>query len=182
MTAPEDKTPEQVLTELHDAGELETFVREAITEGVRLDAEKLMTGRQDRDSAERLLLEFQFHGATPFINSALFSWLYLAFDEILDGKDANEALGLKRRRGQSKNVSALYAPAVALFVYLWETETVRSNVTDTVLRQMAVRAATKFFLRGERTITNALRAATELNTSLERRVMWAVVHEHRPGN
>jgi hypothetical protein len=150
--------------------DLAEFMRQAIQDGIRRDIAKLANGKQDRDAAESLLTQFCNGGANPKKHRELFNWFSAAFERIIAGTDANEALGLKRKRGQKKRAGEVDSVAIAMYVKL--------KCQEGMLPLQAKEAAVEFFAREIRTIENALRDV-ELNPQLDKQDMWRYIHQYR---
>jgi hypothetical protein len=112
---------------------------------------RLDGGQRDPKAALALMQLFRNHGSSRPLPPDMYEWLYGAFGSVIDGMDADKALGSKKGKGERKHF-AIDELAIACCVEL--------DRRKGLSRADSIDAAATFYSKGERTIENAVRAVT----------------------
>lgn len=143
--------------------------RRIVEDGISEDVKALEGGRQDMEAATSLLEEFRLSNPQD-VPPRLFDWLHEVFGRILKGEAAEEALGMKRRRGERKKSGRVDPIAIAMFVEL--------DTRQGANLERAMENACEYFKRELDTIRAALKYVT-VEPRLSEETMRDYIREHR---
>jgi hypothetical protein len=143
--------------------------RRIVDDGIADDVKALKDGRQDMQAARSLLEEFRLSNPRD-MPELLFSWLHDVFGRILDGEAPDEALGMKRGRGERRTSGKVDPLAIAMYVDLLARRGVE--------RACAINKACEYFAREIDTILAALKD-NEPDPDLSEDRMEEYIQDHR---
>jgi hypothetical protein len=133
-----------------DGNELESLTdgaKEARQRLIRSLVMRLDGGKRDREAALELMRMFRNHGTSQPLPPDMYDWLSSAFGNVIEGMDADTALGSKRGKGERKHF-AIDEIAIACCVEL--------SLRKGLSRAESIDAAVEYYNRERRTIENAV--------------------------